>query len=86
MSSADGESKRKRGMFYGWWIVIAGGLGMSITAGINFHGFGNFIIPLTNEFGWNRTTISGLFSLARMESGLLGRAPGANGVGPAWSP
>ena len=84
MSSADGESKRKRGMFYGWWIVIAGGLGMSITAGINFHGFGNFIIPLTNEFGWNRTTISGLFSLARMESGLLGPLEGwlVDRVGP----
>ena len=84
MSSAGGESKRKRGMFYGWWIVIAGGLGMSITAGINFHGFGNFIIPLTNEFGWNRTTISGLFSLARMESGLLGPLEGwlVDRVGP----
>ena len=84
MSSAEGESKRKRGMFYGWWIVIAGGLGMSITAGINFHGFGNFIIPLTNEFGWNRTTISGLFSLARMESGLLGPLEGwlVDRVGP----
>ena len=84
MSSADGKSKRKRGMFYGWWIVIAGGLGMSITAGINFHGFGNFIIPLTNEFGWNRTTISGLFSLARMESGLLGPLEGwlVDRVGP----
>ena len=84
MSSADGEPKRKRGMFYGWWIVIAGGLGMSITAGINFHGFGNFIIPLTNEFGWNRTTISGLFSLARMESGLLGPLEGwlVDRVGP----
>ena len=57
---------------------------MSITAGINFHGFGNFIIPLTNEFGWNRTTISGLFSLARMESGLLGPLEGwlVDRVGP----
>ena len=57
---------------------------MSITAGINFHGFGNFIIPLTNEFGWNRTTISGIFSLARMESGLLGPLEGwlVDRVGP----
>ena len=79
-----GEGKRKRGIFYGWWIVVAGGLGMSITAGINFHGFGNFIIPLTNEFGWNRTTISGVFSLARLESGLLGPLEGwlVDRVGP----
>ena len=57
---------------------------MSITAGINFHGFSNFIIPLTNEFNWNRTTISGVFSLARMESGLLGPLEGwlVDRVGP----
>ena len=84
MSAPEDSSGRKRGFFYGWWIVIAGGLGMSITAGINFHGFGNFIIPLTNEFGWNRTTISGVFSLARMESGLLGPLEGwlVDRVGP----
>ncbi len=57
---------------------------MSITAGINFHGFSNFIIPLTREFGWSRTTISGIFSLARMESGLLGPLEGwlVDRVGP----
>ena len=83
-SDESGASGRRRGIFYGWWIVIAGGLGMSITAGINFHGFGNFIIPLTSEFGWNRTTISGVFSLARMESGLLGPLEGwlVDRVGP----
>lgn len=83
--SDESEAQRKRlGIFYGWWIVIAGGLGMSITAGINFHGFSNFIIPLTSEFGWNRTTISGVFSLARMESGLLGPLEGwlVDRVGP----
>ncbi len=76
--------QRRRGMFYGWWIVIAGGLGMSITAGINFHGFSNFIIPLTHEFGWSRTLISGVFSLARMEAGLLGPLEGwlVDRVGP----
>lgn len=84
MSTSGGAQKKRRSIFYGWWIVIAGGLGMSITAGINFHGFSNFIIPLTNEFGWNRTTISGIFSLARMESGLLGPLEGwlVDRVGP----
>ena len=78
------DSERRRGVFFGWWIVIAGGIGMAITAGINFHGFSNFIIPLTRDFGWNRTTISGVFSLARMESGLLGPLEGwlVDRVGP----
>ncbi len=84
MRASDGAQRKRRGIFYGWWIVIAGGLGMSITAGINFHGFSNFIIPLTSEFSWNRTTISGVFSLARMESGLLGPLEGwlVDRVGP----
>ena len=49
---------------------------MSFSAGVNFHGFGNFIIPLQNEFGWNRTLISVAFSLARLESGLFGPVEG----------
>ena len=57
---------------------------MAITAGINFHGFGNFIIPLSREFGWSRTTISVVFSVARLESGLLGPLEGwaVDRVGP----
>ena len=49
---------------------------MSIASGINFHGFGNFIIPLGEEFGWSRTTISVVFSVARLESGLIGPVEG----------
>lgn len=73
-----------QGFFYGWWIVIAGGIGMSIASGINFHGFGNFIIPLSKEFGWSRTVISAVFSLARLESGLLGPIEGyfVDRIGP----
>ena len=75
---------KKQGFFYGWWIVIAGGAGMSIASGINFHGFGNFMIPLTSEFGWSRTVVSAVFSLARLESGLLGPIEGffVDRIGP----
>ena len=57
---------------------------MSIASGINFHGFSNFIIPLTNEFGWSRTVISAAFSFARLESGLLGPIEGffVDRIGP----
>ena len=67
---------QRQGFFYGWWIVIAGGLAMAISAGINFHGFSNFIIPLGKEFSWSRTVISLVFSLARLEVGLLGPIEG----------
>ena len=49
---------------------------MSIASGINFHGFGNFIIPLSEEFGWSYATISIVFSLARLESGMIGPVEG----------
>ncbi len=75
MASPEPTRKNPR-IFYGWWIVIAGGLGMAISSGINFHGFSNFIIPLGREFGWSRTVISSVFSLARLESGLLGPIEG----------
>lgn len=75
MSDRTRKSQRT-GIFYGWWIVIAAALGMGISSGINFHGFGNFIRPLEKEFLWNRTTISAAFSLARLESGMLGPLEG----------
>ena len=49
---------------------------MAMSSGINFHGFGNFIIPLSREFGWSRTTVSAVFSLARLEAGFIGPAEG----------
>ena len=49
---------------------------MAMSSGINFHGFGNFIIPLSKEFGWSRTTVSAVFSLARLEAGFIGPAEG----------
>lgn len=74
--SSEVAPAKRRGIFYGWWIVLGGGLGMSFSAGINFHGFGNFIIPLSTEFGWNRTVISAAFSMARLEAGLFGPVEG----------
>ena len=49
---------------------------MAMSSGINFHGFGNFIIPLSKEFGWSRTTVSAVFSLARLEAGFIGPVEG----------
>ena len=69
-------TRRRRGLFYGWWIVIASALGMSVASGVIFHGFGNFVIPLANEFGWNRTTISSVIAVGRLQSGLLGPLEG----------
>ena len=83
MDSTDPTPTKNR-IFYGWWIVIAGGIGMSISSGLTNMGFTNFIIPLTREFGWSRTVISTVFSLARLESGLIGPIEGwaVDRIGP----
>lgn len=75
-NSEDDQPHKRRGLFYGWWIVIAGMLSFGLASGANFQGFGVFIKPFEREFGWNRATVSGVFSLARLEVGLFGPLEG----------
>ena len=46
-------------IFFGWWIVAASIVGLSTNPGqFAFGSLGLFIIPLGDEFGWNRAEIS----------------------------
>jgi len=46
-------------IYYGWWIVATAAVGMSTGPGqFAFGSLGLFMIPLGEEFGWNRTEIS----------------------------
>lgn len=46
-------------IFYGWWIVLVCGIGLSSSPGqFAFGALGLFIAPLGVEFGWNRAQIS----------------------------
>lgn len=63
-------------LFYGWWVVIAGALAHAVTTGLGYFGLSTYFPSLEREFGWSRTAISGAFSLARVESGLIGPAEG----------
>jgi MFS family permease len=58
-------NQRTRGkIFYGWWVVLAAGLGLAFHAGpLIVPTFGVFLKPLSQEFGWSRTQISLAFSL-----------------------
>src|SRR5262245_60365142 len=60
-------------VFYGWWIVLMAGVGLSLNYGpIIASTFGVFLKPLSQEFGWSRAGISLAFSLANlMLSGAL---------------
>jgi len=68
--------KRPRNIFYGWWIVLGAAAGMAISAGVYLYGFGAFFDSLIKEFKCTRAVLSGAYSLARLESGLLGPIDG----------
>ena len=56
--------------FYGWKIVGAAFLSRFSFASGNASVLGLFFTPLGNEFGWSRTAISAVLSLARLFEGL----------------
>lgn len=64
------------GLFYGWWIVTGGFVIQMLNGALLFHAFSAYVLPLQAEFGWSRTQLSGAFSMARAESGILGPIQG----------
>jgi MFS family permease len=59
-----------------WWLVIAGCITHAVNTGFSYFGMSAFFPSFEREFGWSRTAISGAFSLARVESGILGPLEG----------
>ncbi len=68
--------RRIRGIYYGWLIVAGGFVIQLLNGGLLFHAFSVYILPLQAEFGWSRAALSGAFSMARAESGILGPLQG----------
>jgi MFS family permease len=67
-----------------WWLVIVGCITHAVNTGLSYFGMSAYFPSFEREFGWSRTAISGAFSLARIESGLLGPLEGyvTDRVGP----
>ena len=74
MSDADklSQAKKNRGIFFGWWTVIATGIMTACGYGSWAYGFSAYFKPLMNEFGWTRTETSAAYSLRTLEGGLEG--------------
>ena len=70
------KDAQKGTFFYGWWIVAASCLIMSLNGGLYFYGFSSYFMPLIEEFRWSRAALAGVFSMARLEGGLLGPVEG----------
>jgi sugar phosphate permease len=72
MSTTESTRKHPTRIFYGWIIVAGGFLIQLLNGGLLFHAFSAYILPLQAQFGWSRAALSGAFSMARAESGILG--------------
>ncbi|MEZ4501260.1 MAG: MFS transporter [Dehalococcoidia bacterium] len=72
-----GTMLRPRGrVFYGWWMVAASAGIQAVIAVLFNQAFGAYAAVLRDDFGWSRGALSGAFSLARFESGILGPIQG----------
>ncbi|MSQ29548.1 MAG: MFS transporter [Dehalococcoidia bacterium] len=74
--SIDAALRPRGHVFYGWWIVATGAAIQTVIAVLFNQAFGTYAVVLRNEFGWSRSALSGAFSMAGVESGMIGPAVG----------
>ena len=65
-----GKTRSRPGLYYGWLIVVTTTCMAMLTSG-GRSGFGVFILPMSEEFGWNRSTISFAAALGALMSGFI---------------
>ena len=85
-SRQDSAHLSKPKPFYGWWIVFAGTLILSVSSGIGFYGHGVILDPLRTLHGWPKATISSAITLYFLTSGIMGMIIGRqiDRYGPKW--
>ena len=70
-----GESSRE-GIFYGWWVVLAGTVIFVVSSGIGFYGHGVFLDPIRTLHGWSKANVSSAITLYFFTAGVAGIAVG----------
>ena len=63
------DLESKRAPYYGWFIVAATSFTAMVTGGSK-NAFGVFVVPMSQDLEWNRTTISAAFFVATLVSGI----------------
>ena len=58
-------------MFYGWYIVIAGGILSAVTGGVTMYGFTALVNPIAAIFSWSYAQISLAMTFRGIEMGAL---------------
>ena len=70
------SGKKRRRIFFGWYMVAASIAANTIFSAAYFQGFGVLILPIERTFGWDRWVISAAMSLRQLESGIVSPAVG----------
>jgi sugar phosphate permease len=67
------EPRPERGSraFYGWYVTGAGAMNNFVLSAITFWGFGVFVHPLREEFGWSSAVVAAGFSIRSFQQGFL---------------
>jgi len=65
-----GPVKNKPRIFYGWYMVAALMFIALVTTGAR-NAFGVFVIPMEEEFGWNRTTVTAAGFIGAVVAGVI---------------
>lgn len=63
--------KKREGIFYGWWVVLACSVNHIYASGTFFYGFTAIFNPIVEEFGWSYALVGLAFSLRGFEAGFL---------------
>ena len=60
---------RKTDFFYGWLVLGAASFILFLSTGVST-GFGAFVLPMSDEFGWSRGTISAAIAIGWLVNGV----------------
>ncbi len=77
LESQQSEATGRRGIFYGWWLVLLAGLVVTAVSVPYFHSLAIWAIALEGQFMWSRAhlgaplTISRAFTLLAPVTGYL---------------
>ena len=70
----------RKGLFFGWYVVLACFVTLFLTTGVGFFTFSVFMIPLENSFQASRTAITAVSSITALVAGLPRHSWGCSSI------
>ena len=72
METTEGATAQRPRFFHGWWIVATSLVGAGVGMGIGGVGLGVFVGPMTEDLGWSRAAMGGVFIIRAIVTATLG--------------